>query len=153
MLDEIKISFVVVVDNQNRYKEEMSQRIWHHEKFVKELLERESCLIGRKTFDQTNWKGKNSWVLTRNRNWRRDGVGTIHSIDDIHLWVEDKLYVIGGMSLYEQLEKNVDEIHLYVFNNKEGNQDWIPFNMKDWKPIDYFSNKIWSYAKLEKKKK
>ena len=58
MLDEIKISFVVVVDNQNRYKEEMSQRIWHHEKFVKDLLERESCLIGRKTFDQTNWKGK-----------------------------------------------------------------------------------------------
>lgn len=153
MLDEIKISYVVIIDNQNKYKEGLSRRIWHHEKFIKTILERESCILGRKTFDITNWKGPNSWVITKDRNWKRSGIGTIHSIDDIHLHIEDKLYVIGGMSLYEQLENYIDEIHLYIFNNKEGDLDWIPFDMKNWKPIDFFSNEIWSYAKLEKKKK
>jgi dihydrofolate reductase len=154
MLDGIKISFVALVDNKNRYRKNLTQRIWNYEKFTKSLLEKETCIIGRKTFDLTNWKGKKSWVLTRDRNWKRDGIGTIHNIDDIHLFCEDgTIYILGGISLFEQLESYVDEINLFVFNNKEGEEDWISFDMKDWKPVDYTSDKIWSYAKLERRTK
>ena len=154
MLDGIKISFIAIVDNNNRYRKDLTERIWEHEKHVRGLLKNKTCLVGRKTFEMTNWKGPRSWVLTRNINWRRSGIGTIHSIDDLHLFVEDnKIYVLGGKSLYEQLAEYVDEMHLYVFNNKKGEEDWIRFNMKEWQPIDYSSNKVWSYAKLERKQK
>jgi dihydrofolate reductase len=151
MYGNLKISFVVIVDNQNRFKKNLKMRIWHHHKFVKNLLENETCLIGRKTFDLTNWKGKKSWILTNNKKFKVDGVGIIHNLEDIRLHSEDeKIYVIGGRSLFMQLENEVDEIHLYGFNNKDGDEDWIDINMKNWNPKSYFSNKIWSYVKLEK---
>jgi dihydrofolate reductase len=152
MLDDIKITFVAIVDNKNQYNRDLTERIWSHEKFIRELLKKETCIIGRRTFELTNWKGPKSWVLTSNREWRRSGIGTIHSIDDLHLFVEDdNIFVLGGQSLYEQMSDYVDEIHLYVFNNKKGEEDWIRFNMKEWQPVDYDSNKTWSYAKLERK--
>ena len=154
MYGHLKISFVVISDNQNKLKKDLKRRIWHHHKFVSELLEKETCLVGRKTFDITNWKGKKSWVITRNQKFRVDGIGVLHELEDIRLHAEDEtVYVIGGKSLYEQLKNEVDEIHLYVFNNKDGEEDWIDINIKDWVPKNYFSNNIWSYAKLTKPKK
>lgn len=154
MFGELKVVFVVIADNQNLLKKDFKMRIWHHYKFVKSLLEKETCIIGRKTFDITNWKGKKSWVLTRNKNFKVDGIGVIHDIEDIRLHAEtDTIYIIGGRSVYMQFEKEVDEMHFYVFNNKEGDEDWIDINIKDWTPADYFSNQVWSYAKLIKQKK
>jgi dihydrofolate reductase len=154
MIDDLKISFVALVDNKNQYREGLTERNWEHEKFVRDLLKKEVCLMGRKTHEITNWKGSKSWVLTTDRKWTRSGVGTIHSIDDLHLFVDEGteiVYVLGGMSLYQTLSEYVDEIHLFVFNNKKGEEDWIDLDMRNWKPLDYSSNKIWSYAKLERK--
>jgi dihydrofolate reductase len=152
MLDGIKISFIALVDNKNRFRTDLTERLWDHEKFIRKTLKTGTCLLGRKTFELTNWKGPKSWVITRNRNWKRSGIGTIHSIDDLHLHVEDDtIHVIGGKSVYDQLSDYVDEMHLYVFNNNKGDEDWIKFKMSEWQPVDYSSNKIWSYAKLERK--
>lgn len=154
MLDDIKISFVAIVDNKNQQKKDLTERIWEHEKFVRDLLKNEVCVMGRKTHEITNWKGNKSWVLTRNKKWTRSGVGTMHSIDDIHLFCDsDHVYVLGGSSLYESLSESVDEIHLFVLNNKKGEENWIDFDMKNWQPIDYNSNKIWSYARLERRER
>jgi len=154
MYGHLKIAFVVIVDNRNLLKKDLKMRIWHHHKFVKNLLEKETCLIGRKTFDLTNWKGKKSWIITRDKKFKVDGVGVLYELEDIRLHSEDDtVYVIGGRSLFMQLENEVDEMHFYVFNNKDGDEDWIDINIKDWNPKDYFSNNIWSYAKLIKQKK
>lgn len=154
MYGDLKIAFVVIVDNQNLFKKDYKRRIWHHHKFVSELLKNETCLVGRKTFDLTNWKGKKSWVITNNRKFLVNGIGLIHDLEDIRLHSEDDtVYVLGGRSLFIQLKDEVDEMHFYVFNNKEGDEDWIDINIKDWIPTDYFSNSTWSYAKLIKQKK
>jgi dihydrofolate reductase len=154
MLGEIKISFVVIVDNSNNMVTSLGNRIWHHQKLVNDLLKDKTCVFGRKTYDITQWKGPRSWVLTKNHNWGRSGIGTVSSIDDLRLFSEDdEIFVLGGRSLYKKLSKYTDTIYLYVINNNEGTEPWIDFNMREWNASEYFSNKIWSFAKLEKIKK
>jgi dihydrofolate reductase len=153
MLHNQKIIFVSIVDDRLKMVEGLGVRIWHHETFVKKLLQRENCLLGRKTFNLTHWRGPNSWVLTRNQNWSMLGIGAIHDIDDVHLHSEGPLYVLGGQSLFLQLGDYVDEIHLYTINNQIGNENWISVDMKNWKPKDYHDDGVWSYVHLIKQTK
>jgi len=153
MLNEQKIIFVCLVDNNCMSFKDHTVRIWDYEKLVKKFLEEETCIIGRKTYDLTQWKGKKSWVLTGDRNWRKTGIGTIHSFDDLHLFTEDgPIYIIGGSSLFLQMEEYADEIHLYIINNNKGNENWVDIDMRDWKPTSYKYNNIWSYSHMYKLK-
>jgi dihydrofolate reductase len=152
MLNEQKIIFVSIIDNDNTTVPDLGIRIWHYQTKIKLLLQTETCVFGRKTYELTQWKGRNSWVLTRNKKWRKSGIGTIHSLDDLHLFCEGPIYVLGGDSLFNQLEEYVDELHLWVLNNNKGKVPWIDLNMKDWKPVNYKSAAIWSYAHLQKVK-
>lgn len=158
MLNKNKIIFVSLVDNRNRIYKDLSIRLWSHEKMIKNLLLKENCVIGRRTYDLTKWKGPNSWVLTRNLKWKSVGIGTIHSIEDFHLWMNGDIYIIGGSSIFQQLEKYVDEIKLFVFNSTNLTDDnkeieWIKIDMNDWIPTDYVNKRYWSYANLIKCKK
>ena len=154
MIDGLKIHFVSIVDNANNMVPSLGTRIWHYQNFVNGLLKDKTCIMGRKTYDITQWKGSKSWVMTRNRNWRKSGVGTLHSIDDIHLFCEDEdIYVLGGKSLFDNFQSYVDTLHLYIINNNEGSIPWIDFDMKKWSPSEYVNNNIWSFARLEKNKK
>lgn len=148
MLHNQKIIFVTISDNQSKMIADLGTRVWHHEILVRGFLQKENCLMGRKTYEMTKWKGEKSWVLTSDKNWRKPGIGTIHDLDDLHLHCEGPIYVLGGQSVFQQLEKYVDEIHMYVINNREGIEDWIRINMKDWKPRDYRNENVWSYAHL-----
>lgn len=152
MLHGQKIIYVALVDENTRMYEGMSTRIWEHEKLIKSLLEKEVCLMGRLTFDLTRWRGPNSWVITRDKEWKRYKVGTIHNIDDLHLHSEGPVYILGGQSLFHTLESFVDEVHLFVLNNDEGTIPWIRMNMVDWKPAGYSSKSMWSYCHLIKEK-
>jgi hypothetical protein len=48
-------------------------------------------------------------------------------------------------------EEYVDEIHMYVLNNKEGNEEWINLKMANWLPRNYTNEYVWSYAHLQKR--
>jgi len=152
MLNGNRIIYVAIVDNKSRSYSDMSVRLWPYEKLVNRFLRKENCVMGRKTHEITRWKGSKSWVLTRNSKWKTVGIGTIHSIEDFHLWMEGDIYVLGGTSLFQQLESHVDEIHLYVFNSAKGDTDWIKIDMKKWTPVDYANFDYWSYAKLIKER-
>lgn len=152
MLHGQQIAFVFIIDNNSNMMPEMKNRIWDHEKLVNKFLRNEVCVMGRKTHELTGWKGPKSWVLTRDKNWRRIGIGTISSLDDIHLHTDtDIVYILGGSSLFNKLKNNVDIMHMFVINNKEGSVKFPKLTMKEWKPIDYKNSNIWSYGHLEKK--
>lgn len=152
MLHGQKIAFVFIIDNDTKMVPGLKSRIWHHEKLVKQLLRDEVCIMGRKTHDITKWKGDKSWVLTRDKNWRRVGIGTLGSLDDLHLHTEaEKVFVLGGKSLFKKLQHNVDELRMYVINNREGSETFPKIKMEEWKPMDYLSEKIWSYGHLERR--
>ena len=148
MFNGQKIVFVSIVDNKSTMMPNFKTRIWHHQKLVNRLLRNSVCVMGRRTFDITHWKGKNSLVLTKNKKWTRFGIGTIHHIDDLHLFTEGTIHVLGGISLFKQFQDYVDEMHLYVLNEREGREPWIKINMNDWKPENYFNRGLWSYAHL-----
>jgi dihydrofolate reductase len=152
MLNGQKIIFTSIVDNQSNMVEDFGLRIWNHQKLVNRFLENQNCLIGRKTFEITKWKGPKTWVMTSNRDWHRSGLGTIHHFDDLHLHIEGPLYVLGGQSLFTQLSYHVDEIHLYVINSRKGTEPWIDIDMKDWKAGSYINQMLWSYGHLTKVK-
>jgi dihydrofolate reductase len=153
MLHGQRIIYVSIVDNQSKTHSGLRSRIWTHEKQVRKILSRNSVVIGRKTLELTNWKGKNTWVLTRKKNYKAEGIGIIHDIDDIHLHIEGPIYILGGTSLFLQFEDYVDEVHLYVINDKEGKEPWIKMKMSEWKAFDYINENAWSYAHLIKRQK
>lgn len=150
MLNGNKIIFVSTIDNKNRYYKDMTFRLWPYEKMVKELLKKENCVMGRYTHELTQWKGPKSWVLTRNSKWKSIGVGTIHDIDHFHLWMDGDIYVLGGNSLFLQMEPYVDEIHLFVFNSSNGHLEWIEIDKKDWDIDTYENHDYWSCLILKK---
>jgi dihydrofolate reductase len=152
MLHGQKIIYVSIVDNKSKTIPGFKTRIWHHQKLVNGLLRSKVCIIGRKTFDITRWKGPNCWVLTSDVKWRRSNLGTIHDIDDIHLHTEGDVYVLGGTSLFLQFQNYIDEIHLYVINSTDGKEPWIKLNMRDWKPSSYINRGLWSYGHLIRSK-
>jgi dihydrofolate reductase len=67
MLHGQKIAFVSLIDDQSKVFPDLSVRIWDHQKLVKKLLQNKPCLIGRKTFEMTGWKGPNVWVITKKK--------------------------------------------------------------------------------------
>ena len=151
MFNNQRIIFVSIIDNGSNMMESLSTRIWQHENLVKGLTETKNCLIGRKTFEITRWKGSNTWVLTRNKNWKARGVGTIHDIEDLHLHIEGDIYILGGQSLFHQFADSLDEIHLFVLNNYLGKEQWIKIKMSEWKATNYDDQKIWSYVNLHRR--
>jgi dihydrofolate reductase len=152
MLHGQKIAFVSIIDDASKVYPDLSVRVWDYQKLVKKLLKNKTCLIGRKTFELTGWKGPNTYVLTKKKKWTRYGVGTIHDLDDLHLFTKGTVYVLGGASLFKQLTPYLDELHIYVINMEEGSEPWIKLDMKDWQPLDYSNRGLWSYAHLEKRK-
>ncbi len=150
MLNGNRIIFVAIIDNRGRSYKDMSVRIWSHEKLIKRLLSSENCVMGRITHELTRWKGPKTWVLTSNIKWKSSDVGTIHSIDDLHLWMDGDIYILGGNSVFEQLVDYVDEIHLYSFNSSNADADWVKIDMLEWNPLSYSNSDYWSYVNLLK---
>ncbi len=150
MLNGNRIIFVAIVDNKSQSYKDMSVRLWPYQKMVNRFLKIENCVMGRATHELTRWKGSKSWVLTRDIKWKSLGIGTIHNIEDFHLWMDGDIYILGGNSIFKQLEPYVDEIHLYVFNSSKADTNWIKIDMKEWNPVDYANFDYWSYANLQK---
>lgn len=151
MLHGQKIIFVSHIDDSSRVFSKMSIRIWDHQKLITKLLKNKTCLIGRKTFELTGWKGPNTWILTKKKKFKRFGVGIIHDLDDMHLHTEGPIYVLGGNSLFKQLSPYLDELYIFVNNLEAGKEPWIKLNMKEWSPLDYKNSGAWSFAHLEKR--
>ena len=152
MLHGQKIIFVYINDTNNKIVKDFKVRIWDHEKLVKELLEEKVCVMGRKTHELTSWKGPNSWIFTRNKKYRRLGIGTIHNLDDIHLFSESKeVYILGGISLFRKLKNNVDVLMNFTVTDRKGTQQFPKIDLKDFDVEEYKNNYIWTYARLVKK--
>lgn len=64
-----------------------------------------TLLMGRKTYDSIGrpLPGRETWVLTRNRNWNVKGVRTIHDGDEVLAAAQQRdIYVVGGGEIYQQ---------------------------------------------------
>lgn len=70
-------------------------------------------LMGRKTYDSIGrpLPGRQMWVLTRNPDWRVDGVRTLSSDADVIAAAADQdVFVVGGGQIYRQWLPRCQEI-------------------------------------------
>src|SRR5215203_5191633 len=75
-------------------------------KYFKNLTWGLPILMGRKTFDSIGkpLPGRKSIVVTRDHNWKREGVTVVHSIEDAITKANDlgakEVFVIGGAEIF-----------------------------------------------------
>jgi dihydrofolate reductase len=89
---------------------------WHYSedlKFFKKTTMGSPLLMGRVVFEELNEKplpGRENVVLSRSKNYNH--VPTFSSIDDAldYLSDKDKVFIIGGGNIYEQLIDQADEL-------------------------------------------
>jgi len=82
----------------------------------KRLTTGHAIIMGRKTFDSIGrpLPNRRNIVVTRNADWRHDGVEAVTSLDAARKLVaaDAQAFIIGGANIYEQSLSFVDEVVL-----------------------------------------
>lgn len=156
MLDGKKITLIATVDTVSKSYKKMQSRIFVCDANIQKMIHEENpercCIVGRKTAEMAGWKGKNLWVLSKNPEYSRNNTGIIHSIEDIHLHIEaDHIFVLGGISVFNQFHPYADEIIMFTITDKKGNEKWIDIDYSEWEAITHKSKGNWINAKLVRK--
>ena len=83
-----------------------------------------TVLMGRKTFDSIGHPlpNRQNLVLTRDANWRKDGVRVVNKLDDLlKLKIEGPIWVCGGSTIYEMLLPACRELYIsYIAREYSG---------------------------------
>ena len=100
--------------------------IWHLPadlKRFKKVTSGHHILMGRNTFESIGkpLPNRTSIIITRNKNYFKDGCLVANSIEDaIDLVAEDEAFIIGGAQIYKQaLESNlVDKLDVTIVHKE-----------------------------------
>ena len=117
---------------------------WHlpaELRHFKQLTMDKPIVMGRKTFESIGrvLPRRQNIVITRERNWRFDGVDVVHSIDAaIEVAGDtDELMIIGGAELYRQMLGCTQRLYLTLIDaNIEGDTHFPEFNWDEWQEIE-----------------
>ena len=98
-----------------------------------------SIIMGRKTFEsfpKGALPGRQNIVITRSRDYAREGVTVAHSVDEAlaAATMPGEVFVVGGEQIYRATFPLVDTIHLTVIDYKfEGVDAYFPrIDMRSW---------------------
>ena len=117
------LSILVAHDQQRviSYKNALPWHIPNDLKHVKQLSTGHTLVMGRKTFESIGkpLPNRKNVVLTRDNNFKPDGVEVIHTI--------------GGQTLYEVMIDKVDDMYITVVDGKhQGDTFFPPYTFEDW---------------------
>lgn len=98
-----------------------NQLPWHLPddlKYFKNLTWGLPILMGRKTFDSIGkpLPGRKSIVITRDPDWKHEGVGVVHSVEEAIQTAEGfgarEIFVIGGAQIFNTALSTANRIYL-----------------------------------------
>jgi dihydrofolate reductase len=97
-------------------------------------------VMGRKTFESIGkpLPGRQNVVVTRDANYRRDGVTVVHSADAAvaAAGAAGEIMVIGGADLFRLFLPRAQRVHLTrVHGDIEGDVRWPPLDASQWQRI------------------
>ncbi|MGW9989746.1 dihydrofolate reductase [Staphylococcus hominis] len=128
---------ILVAHDQQRvigYKNALPWHIPNDLKHVKQLSTGHTLVMGRKTFESIGkpLPNRKNVVLTRDNNFKPDGVEVIHTIDDIYN-LEGHVFIFGGQTLFEVMIDKVDDMYITVVDGKhQGDTLFPPYTFEDW---------------------
>jgi dihydrofolate reductase len=110
-------------------------------KRFKRLTMGKPIVMGRKTFESIGkpLPGRHNIVLTREPNYRRDGITVAHSVDAALAAAgdADEIMIIGGSDLFRLFLPRAVRIHLTrVHGNIDGDVSWPALDERDWSVIE-----------------
>ena len=112
---------LLVAASENNVIGRENQLPWHLPddlKYFKNLTWAMPILMGRKTFESIGKPllGRKSIVITRNKNWRREDVDVVHSldaaIDKAEAFGVKEIFVVGGAEIFNEAFPIANRIYL-----------------------------------------
>jgi dihydrofolate reductase len=97
-------------------------------------------LMGRKTFDSIGkpLPGRKSIVITRNKEWKHEGVEAVHSVEQAISKAKDlgvkEIFVIGGAEIFRTALEKANRIYLTrIHHHFEGDAFFPELPKEHWK--------------------
>ncbi|WLQ14128.1 dihydrofolate reductase [Hahella aquimaris] len=110
--------------------------------YFKRVTMGKPIIMGRKTFDSIGrpLPGRTNIVVTRNKDWRHDGVSVAHSLDEAVSLAgreqTDEVMLIGGAELYRQGLAVAQRVYLTeVKTSVQGDAFFPELNPADWREM------------------
>lgn len=126
---------IIAAIGKNRELGKDNKLLWHIPedfKRFKELTSGHVVIMGRKTFESLPEKfrplpNRINFVITRDINYKVEGVIVCHSIEEaiknLESKLKDEVFIIGGASIYEQGIKYADKLYLTLVDKVYPNAD------------------------------
>jgi dihydrofolate reductase len=138
------ISFIVAVSENNVIGKDnkLPWRLPADMKYFKNATWAMPVIMGRKSFDSLGkpLAGRKNIVVTRNNNWKADGIETVQSIDQaITLAAQTdakEIFITGGAEIFKAALPSADRIYLTrIHANFDGDTFFPELNKDEWKMV------------------
>ena len=125
---------LIAACSSNRVIGKDNRLIWHIPgdlKRFKEITSGHTILMGRKTFESIGkpLPNRKNIVLTRDKDWKAEGVTTIIDIKDIK---DEDLFIIGGGEIYRMFIDISDKIELTLIDKEFEGDTYFPNIGNEW---------------------
>jgi dihydrofolate reductase len=111
-------------------------------KYFKNLTWGMTVVMGRKTYDSFNslLTGRINIVITRNKDWKAEGVEVVHTIEDAIALAEKsgvkEIFIIGGAEIFKSVLGRADRIYLTRIHHEfEGDAFFPAINEMEWELV------------------
>jgi dihydrofolate reductase len=135
------ISLLVAADENNVIGKD-NKLPWHMPndlKYFKNQTWGMPVLMGRKTFESIGkpLPGRKNIVITRNKEWQKEGILVVHSIDQAiekaNEMAVKEIFVIGGAEIFSTAYKTASRIYLTRIHHKFDGDVFFPeVSAKEW---------------------
>lgn len=134
-------------------------------KFFKQTTKGHTLIMGRKTFESLGnpLPHRDSWVVTRNKNYRCEGATVFHSLESALKAGEEKgletVFILGGGEIYRQSMDLADKLVITeVHHDFEGDTRFPEIDPDIWQEVSREEHKAddknqydYAFVKYERK--
>lgn len=141
------LSFIVAAD-ENNVMGKNNQLPWtlpNDMKYFKNQTWGMTVIMGRKTLESFGkpLKGRKNIVITRNKNWKQQGVDQAHSLDAaIEMAKKNgakEIFIIGGAEIFKEAMPIANKIYLTRIHHRfEGDVFFPPIYTNEWNLMKNF---------------
>ena len=125
-------------------------------RFFKQTTRGHTLIMGRKTFESLDnpLPERDSWIITRNKDYHKEGITVFHSLESAVQAGEDKglesIFILGGGEIYRQSMDIADKMIITeVHHEFEGDTYFPKIDLNIWKEVSREEHKADEKNKYE----